>query len=322
MKFEVWSDNLLEAEWFSQLDLRLEKAKICVIRGRGLNPKPIDELVFYDRPDIILLADGKPILVLEKTAEVPTGHNVGQRFARLVRAAEFGLPTLFFVPFDKRKLGKHSSMCNVNARLLRALKQVGKIHNCPVLAINWPCDPKGDLVIDGSENKDVSQIVRAIIDQHHDVENDFLLIYESWLELELERRETAFPNYKKLPNSVEILGTKNFLVSRGLASAYLEVREESLVYTMDMSPAKCKRQDPYTGMQFVYDYAWLRNGPTPRHRTRNLVLNIPNVTKETWLQMNPNDPATKSCNWYLDADAICLLDGIIEIREWPYHHDN
>lgn len=322
MKYEIWSDNLLEADWFSHLDKRIENAAICVIKGRGLNPKVIDDLVFYDRPDIILLADGSPVLVLEKTAEVPTGHNVGQRFARLVRAAEYGLTTLFFVPFDKRKLGKHSSMCNVNARLLRALRELGNIHNCPVLAVNWPCDSKGDLIIDGSENDQVSQIVSAILDLKSDRENDFLLQYETWLGLELERREKTFPAYKKLPKSVAIQNTNSFLRSRGLTSKHLEARDESLVYTMKMTPAKCKRQDPYTGMQFVYDYAWLRNGPTPRDRTRNLVLNIPNVTKKTWIQMNPNDTATKSCNWYLDADAICLLDGIIEITDWPHHHDN
>ena len=48
----------------------------------------IQKLLKYDRPDIILVKEGVPKLVIEKTREVPTGHNVGQRFARLVNAVE------------------------------------------------------------------------------------------------------------------------------------------------------------------------------------------------------------------------------------------
>ena len=41
----------------------------------------------------------KVLLVVKKTREVPTGHNVGQRMARLIRAVELGIPTIYFCPF-------------------------------------------------------------------------------------------------------------------------------------------------------------------------------------------------------------------------------
>ncbi|MFL6318179.1 MAG: hypothetical protein ACJ73C_15780, partial [Nitrososphaeraceae archaeon] len=57
--------------------------------------------------DIILVEDEVPKLILEKTREVPTGHNVGQRFGRLVNAAEEGVMVIFFLPFIARKHGKY-----------------------------------------------------------------------------------------------------------------------------------------------------------------------------------------------------------------------
>jgi hypothetical protein len=323
--FEIWSDNLLEGDWFSSLDKRMANAPIRTIGKRGTNPKIIDDLVFYDRPDIILLNGGKPVLVLEKTAEVPTGHNVGQRFARLVRSAEFGLPTFFFVPFDKRKQGVHSSMCNVNARLLRAMLRVGQIHDCPVLPVNWPCDDNGELLTDGTENEEISRLVSAVLNEMQGLATREILDYEIWVASELSRREAVYPSYKVPPKSVKFIETETFIAAQPFhreSFAPLLSRSRSLVYVMDMSPDKCKRQDPYTGMQFIYDYIWLRTGSRPQDRDTNLILHVPNVTKETWLDNNPDDYQTKSCNWYLTADAICLSDGVIAITNWPKHHDN
>ncbi len=323
--FEIWSDNLLEGDWFASLDGRLNSARIRTIGKRGTNPKIIDDLVFYDRPDIILLKNGNPALVLEKTAEVPTGHNVGQRFARLVRAAEFGVPTLFFVPFDKRKQGAHSSMCNVNARLLRAMLRVGQIHACPVLPVNWPCDDNGELVTDGTENEEIARLVTAVLNEMQGIATREILDYEIWVASELTRREKIYPSYRIPPKSVSFVETHKFFASQPFQDkslAQLHSRAKSLVYVMDMAPDKCKRQDPYTGMQFIYDYIWLRTGSRPQDRESNLILHIPNVTKSTWLASNPDDHHTKSCNWYLTADAICLADGVIVITDWPKHHDN
>jgi hypothetical protein len=108
MQYEIWGDNENESLWFQGLDSRLVSAKVRNIGPRGTNSEIVDSLVVYDRPDIILLADEKPILVLEKTAEVPTGHNVGQRVARLVRAAELSLlhervrPRLSIITYSER----------------------------------------------------------------------------------------------------------------------------------------------------------------------------------------------------------------------------
>jgi hypothetical protein len=325
-KYRIWSDNALEADWFETLDSRLMNSGIFIIQGRGSNPEVIEQLIAYDRPDIILLDPlGHPVLVLEKTREVPTGHNVGQRAARLIRAAEFGLPTFFFLPFDARKHGEHSSICSLNARLLRAMLRAGEIHNCPVLAVNWPCDEDGVLVIDGRENLELSNLISATLDVHAGQSSDLLTKFQESMKVELEAREVKYPPYRSLPASAKIVKTRSFLDTNGFlddtnAHALL-LREESLVYKMEMTPEKCKRQDPYTGMQFIYDYGWLREGASPRDRSVNLILHVPFVDCETWLIQNPEDYDSKSSNWYLTADAIVLRDGVLFFDDWPVHHD-
>ena len=81
--YTIYSDNLIEADWFKSLNKKFSDSKVALIKSRGNNLPIIEKIISYDRPDIILLKNNKPLLVVEKTREVPTGHNVGQRMARL-----------------------------------------------------------------------------------------------------------------------------------------------------------------------------------------------------------------------------------------------
>jgi hypothetical protein len=93
---EIFCDDTHEGSWFKSLCTSLSDVPLNPIRSRGQNPLYIEKLLRYDRPDIILVQDEVPKLILEKTREVPTGHNVGQRFGRLVNAAEEGAMVIFF----------------------------------------------------------------------------------------------------------------------------------------------------------------------------------------------------------------------------------
>ena len=318
MAYEIWGDNENESLWFQSLDSRLKSAKVRNIGQRGSNSELVDSLVVYDRPDIILLLDEKPILVLEKTAEVPTGHNVGQRVARLVRAAEHEIPVLFFLPFDARKHGAHTGICSINTRLIKAMVRMSEIHNVPVMAVEWPSrKADGELVTDGTQDDKLAELVSSLLDSYPKKWNKVTSLHETWLEGELERRNEQYPPYRKLPTSVKIEKTSKFL--KGLrfdTTKYhsLLSRDETLIYKMDMAPDKCRREDPYTGTQFIYDYGWLREGPRPTDRTSNLLIHVPQVTVKRWKEANPNDPQRKSSNWYLTADGIVLEDGIILIE--------
>jgi hypothetical protein len=317
MNYEIWGDNENESTWFQGLDPRLSTAKIKSIGRRGTNSKLVDSLVTYDRPDIILLLDQKPILVLEKTAEVPTGHNVGQRVARLVRAAEHEIPVLYFLPFDARKHGTHTGVCSINTRLIKAMVRMSEIHKVPVLPVQWPSkNQDGELITDGSQDVMVASLVSSLLDSYPKKWNQEIKKHESWLEDELVRRNEQYPPYKNLPTSAKIEKTSKFLSGLSFDTkryASLLNRQESLVYKMNMAPESCRREDPYTGTQFIYDYGWLRDGPRPSDRSSNLLIHVPRVTIKRWNEANPNDPQRKSSNWYLTADGIILKDGIILI---------
>ena len=320
--FTVYSDNYLEAEWFLALDPALDGSRIEILGSRGSHAAVINELLGYDRPDIILCQDSSPVLIVEKTREVPTGHNVGQRVARLVRSVELGVPAIKFFPFDARKHGRHSSICSLNVRLLAAFERMTHIHQVPMLACNWPADETGELVIDGSENVRISELVSTFISNGCSPwwpEAEQQLDY---LRAEYAKRVDAYANYANPPKSVTI-GTNEELLDKYSEFEHLTVgeqqalfsREETVVYTIGMTPEKSRREDPYTGTQFIYDYAWCRSGTLPENKDRNLVLRFPQISRDTWLRNNPDDISRKSSNWYLTANALLFSDGAIFLRK-------
>lgn len=317
----VWADNHVEADWFQSLNRSFAEANVRILGGRGTNGPLIDGLLQYDRPDIILEWDGQARLVVEKTREVPTGHNVGQRMARLVRAVEERVPAIKFFPFDAMKHGDYANICHLNARLLAAFRQMSAIHDVPMIAVNWPSDRSGELVIDGSEDRQMQNLVGSFVDGGMERWWPEARTAMKLMDREYATRVTVNPKYAELPNSARIMETHDLIVDverttrlNGDALRDLLRLDQSVVYTIGMNPAKARRQDPYTGTQFVYDYAECRTGPMVAEKHRNLVLVFPKIRLADWLRMNPNDPARKSSNWYLTANALVFSDGWIPLR--------
>ncbi len=318
-KFDIYYDSLTEADWFSSLNpaFDINDNNYHIIERRGNNPPLIDKIVEYDKPDIILVHNNKPLLVIEITQEVPTGHNVGQRFARLVRAIELGIPTIYYFPFDAKKHGEYAGICNLNIRLLEAARKMLEIHKTPLLCVNWPTDKNGEIIIDGTENDVIIEILASYVDSCFDKNCSGIIKHLKYMQTEYSRRLTIRPSYSKLPPSVTREKTSAFICKYGLKNvpSAFAVRPYTYIYRMDMTPEKCKRQDPYTGTTFIYDYIACRNGENVSDKTNNLVLHFPKLTVDIWKRKNSNDPTTKSCNWYLTANMLLLKDGSIFIRE-------
>jgi hypothetical protein len=316
---EIYFDEEEEVLWFIGLHQSLPRANRKKILERGSNPAYIERLIDYDRPDIIVVADGKVVLVIEKTREVPTGHNVGQRMARLVRAVERGVPTIVFFPFDARKYGKYSGICNLNVRILDAFEKMWNIHNTPIVAINWISNEFGELVGDGSEDQSIRSLVSGYFDNKFDVGSSRFMVAREMNQTEYARRVNKRRSYQKPPPSVEVIQTsefclRHFSVIPHNISQQLAVRRETIVYEIKMTEAKCRREDPYTGMQFIYDYTYCRIGPRASEKKRNLVLSFPLVRRDYFADKNPNDTLRKSCNWYLTANLLLFRDGVIFLR--------
>jgi len=138
--FIILYDEPHEAEWFRSLHDDLKDANEESITRNQQWPK-VQSVLAYDRPDIILLDNGTPILIIEETVEVPSGHNVGQRFARIAAAAENHVPCLYFGPYVAKKHGGETAGPRyINVRLFHALDAMVRTTGTAVTTINWPVD--------------------------------------------------------------------------------------------------------------------------------------------------------------------------------------
>ena len=140
-------DEPQEASWFRDLDSRLSNIPMARIGDTDESSK-VRRVLSYDRPDIVLIDGEQPILSIEETIEVPSGHNVGQRFARLAAASEVAVPALYFGPYVAKKHGgKTAGPRYVNLRLFKALDRMIEITGSAVITLNWPVDENFEMAI-------------------------------------------------------------------------------------------------------------------------------------------------------------------------------
>lgn len=78
---------------------------------------------------------------------MPTGHNVGQRFARLATAAEAKIPLVYFGPYMARKHGGATAGPRyMNLRPFYTLDILADLNKSAVTTINWPVYDKCELL--------------------------------------------------------------------------------------------------------------------------------------------------------------------------------
>lgn len=66
-------------------------------------PDHIRKILYLDCADIIVEKDNNPILCIEETKEAGTGHDVTQRFSRVMAALENKVPVIYIQPEGDRK---------------------------------------------------------------------------------------------------------------------------------------------------------------------------------------------------------------------------
>ncbi|WP_421924956.1 hypothetical protein [Lysinibacillus capsici] len=105
------------------------------------------KLLQFDRADYYFCYDGQPILVLEMTQHGYTGDQSVQRFARINKTAEEGIPFIYFGPQSRTRYdemhNKKPSYRNVSSDLFKGFKRLSEIYDVPVLAVEWKTDTKG-----------------------------------------------------------------------------------------------------------------------------------------------------------------------------------
>ena len=52
---EIFSDSIIEFNWFKNLNFAFKDILFQEIKGRGKNNELVEQVIKYDRPDIILI---------------------------------------------------------------------------------------------------------------------------------------------------------------------------------------------------------------------------------------------------------------------------
>lgn len=311
---DIYYDSLQEGTWFKGLHPSLKDATLVAIND--ITPEmPVAEVLIYDRPDIILADKGAPILVIERTIEVPTGHNVGQRFARLAAAAEAKIPLVYFGPYMARKHGGVTEGPRyMNLRLFYALDILAAIHQTPITTINWPVDNKCELLRSDKKDDHMKEYMALFFSAYTKgglegvrgeiFKSDFHSSRTQEREVFIEKYVRAPKDYDLPPPSVEIIPVKEFIKSRKVPAKYLSGIEEVVLYNVGMTYV---RSDPYTGTGMLYNYLYVLG---EKNVKRALILDFPSITAKMW------DDASKSGRrkdirlFKHIAHLILLKDGI------------
>ena len=310
--YKIFYDADQEGLWFKKLSKYLCDAKLIPIPNSKKEQVSygIDNVLIYDRPDIILMDNSSVILVLEKTVEVPSGHNVGQRFGRLAAAAQMRIPVIYFGPYKEFKHGgKTKGPRYMNLRLFHALDKLSSVYNTAVTTINWPVDERCEVIKNANQDQCVREYLSVFFDYYakNGIERLTEHIKEFRFQKDQKTEQIQFEKaevkrrkqYEKPPKSVEVLPKVSYVKKYGPLPAELSEANQIILYRIGM---KKMRSDPYAGMASLYHYLY-------KSENTVMVLHFPNISSGKWFQQRKN---TKTYRMYKAfADAILFQDEIV-----------
>lgn len=314
-KFTIYCDDIQEGIWFQNLNSIFSESELSIIptSKKAIKDEDLEEYLKYDRPDIILKHNNKVILVLERTVEVPSGHNVGQRFGRLAAAAENGVPVVYFGPYAAYKHGGSTAGPRyMNLRLFYALDNLSTITNTAITTINWPVDTSYEIIKDNRKDIRVKEYLNIFFNYYlnygFDGINEYIINSKFQENQRLEQNSFALLEVKKPeqynipPDSVKIISSKYFADEYNVTSPITDFFDEFVVYNVGMSNV---RSDPYTGMTILYKYLYI----LASNSVRGLILHFPNISIHDWETINSQRKDYRIFNSF--SDAIIFSDGLL-----------
>lgn len=309
----IYYDSLQEGRWFRTLSPILNNSTLAPFPAKKNTDHLLGRVLNYDRPDIVLVDNSQPILVVERTIEVPSGHNVGQRFARLVAAAQMHIPVVYFGPFAAYKHGGVTQGPRyMNLRFFYAVSQLSHVEGSAVTLINWPVDGKYEVIKDSTKDMRMREYLQLFFDSYKPgrLEQTSLAIMSSRFEAKQEderkdfiEREVTNPEQYELPPESVKIGPPGLILEGG--SLPPSLGNEIVLYNVGMTYI---RSDPYCGMAMLYAYLYCGG---LANRTRKLVLRFPNISMAKW-HKSASAKDGKSVRLYrLVSDGILFSDGYL-----------
>jgi len=306
-------------------------------------------LTEYARPDFILSVDGEPLLSAELTEMNPSGHNMPQRFSCLLRAAEIGIPSLFYYPEYARRTASDPNPRYLNVRVPLAQLRLSEIYQVPSVSLFWPTDPNtlfptNDVTAHKPFADFVEYIARkAIAGGTFSMTDPEYIKIQNAMKVAATPREPyrenpsfrkVFPNGDSFtksivsggnaidpPTSCSVENTHEYLsdlfrdfgkrLPKNKKTGTLLKREYTFVYKGVPNQTQTGPEHPYPGYLTLLDVLYLRtpNGQTTRDRSMNLAFELP-ITLEKYIENAINRPV--GLNIIMEfADIIILSDAIV-----------
>lgn len=315
---EIYYDSIQEGVWFQSLHPSVQKANLLPFPKRN-STAAVNSVLAYDRPDIVLVDNGTPILVVERTVEVPSGHNVGQRFARLVAAAQLQIPIVYFGPYAAYKHGGATQGPRyMNLRLFYSLSNIARIENTAVTIINWPVDANYEVIQNPTKDLRLREYLQLFLNLYQQYGqpsmNQHIMCSSFEQQQDSERRafiakDVKNPEqYDSPPDSVQIIpnNTLNSYKTHNINLTNLLRCTETVLYKIGMNYI---RSDPYAGCAMLYAYLYCGGMKKP---TRNLVLHFPGIAIEEWQATSQKSSDRKDLRLFkLVADGIIFANGYL-----------
>lgn len=325
-KFTIWVDSqwdinqwkyFIENTILKKFDYELKRVYSNNNYDFVKNPKKIQELLYLDKPDVIITYKEdensiyEPILCIEISEQTPMWQNTYQRFARATSSIELWVPFIFIFPekdWVQRDNWWKSSWEKSSPFIFYALKKLSEIHNIPAFSVNWDISnnkiwPKWFKYYDekyinmpSSKRNNIKKIFLLI-------DNIVSIITEKWIsginniknqiqvitDLQEESNSKAYSKWydylKNIPSkwSWEIINTNEF--KKYIFNKKLKFNEELPENILNrkeslifLSKTKTFRADPYTWSILVYDYCFCRFWKLKENRHKNLIIHLPEVS--------------------------------------------
>lgn len=312
MEINLWVSTEETADWLTEntilndLDFKVRK----LVESDGFRPKQfhrlpeaIKRILYLDAADIIIEVNKKPVLVVEISHEAGTGHNVFQRFARIVAAAEYKIPVAYIYPEAVFVHRSNSDKWDaLNPTIFKALEKVMQIQNSPALLYYYPSEFDGNrdkapkLSFNGLTHDDnhmslpnpkdseiqdffdfVDMVLKRVIENNMElplINNQLVSKRRDWMQEELfmkggnERLMSPNTNTIRVPTSSLIKYLKKYSGENYDFGELLTSREYTLIYMTK----SLFRGDPFAGSLSAIDYMNTRIGENIEDRCMNLVM--------------------------------------------------
>lgn len=246
---------------------------------------------------------------------MPSGHNVGQRFARIAAAAECGVPCMYFGPYVARKHGGETAGPRyMNVRLFRAVDAMVRSTKTAVTTINWPVDQRCEIRRDRAKDRDVREYIEVFFKAYgaRGLRGISAALLASEIHKRMISEREAFvltsvrrpDRYDAPPASVELMSVEGIGQKFGIAVKMLPAdAKEIVLYKVGMNYI---RSDPYTGMAMLYKYLYI-----VEHPFRRLILWFPHITSEVWRDAAGRSNRKDVKLFRVVSDAILFSDGLL-----------